>query len=251
MGFKLIASDYNTFKIFIEYMKTFEGYIPISYIDLYKYNLSDCDELIAVQRPNWLPQEIILCKKYSILNTEQLCDEKVQERIKKEISLAENIFKRNVDIYDYSLKNCEILNGLGYNTIYHPYKSCLDERNYLTELNKKTEKKYDVCFIGCLNDRRKKIINGLIDKGINIISLDSTYGTERDKILAMSKYILNIHYEAHFIIFETIRCNRLLEADFKIISEDSIDVPESTNLFLTNYDNLIDFTINKIMNKNK
>ena len=83
--------------------------------------------------------------------------------------------------------------------------------------------------------------------GIKVLICED-WGRERDINLAKCKYILNIHWNDEYKIFETIRCNRLLQAGIKIISEDSIDMYENPNLLKCVYDNLIKFTEDLIKN---
>ena len=133
---KLIVADDTVHKFFLEYMNTFDSYIVILKSQICNYNLSDCEELIAVQRGNWLPQEIFktLCK-ISVANTEQLCDNLVKERVNNELLELENLCGYKITLYDYSVTNIQILNNMGFETKYHPYISLSNEMNYLNSLH--------------------------------------------------------------------------------------------------------------------
>ena len=115
--------------------------------------------------------------------------------------------------------------------------------------------------------KKKEIVIELIKKGFKI-HIISGWGLERDKELAKSTVILNIHSilgingEMYYSkTFENIRCNRLLDAGFKILSEDSIHCNELSskyreNLKFINYDDFknIEYSEDfwdKIDNKNK
>jgi hypothetical protein len=245
MGVKLIVANDSVFKYFVEYMNTFAGYTVIVKSQLDNYDLSECEELIAVQRGDWLPSHIFKTgPKISIANTEQLCDDTVENRVNQELLDLEHNIGNRITVYDYSLKNIEILSRLGFQTKYHPYISPLEEINRLGIINKQP-KKYNVGFVGAVNDRRKKILDELQDRGITV-KLIQSFGNERDNELAECKYILNIHWAAHFNIFESIRCNRLLQAKFNVITEDSIEIIDSDYVYSTPYNELTNFIYNKI-----
>jgi len=176
--------------------------------------------------------------RFGYLNTEPL---NIPCRIEDVI----NIFKTypHFEYYDYSRSNLKILEETGikseYN-IYLPYKCSESELNMLLHLNKNTEKEYD---FGILNTgsftvthRRLNIINFLKENNFTV-NIIQGWGEDRDKELAKCKIILNIHgfYEIHSNIFEHIRCDRLLEAGFNILSETNYKLDEE---FVNKYHNL-------------
>jgi len=236
---KLIIVDDGLNKYFVEYMNTFDTHIPVLKSQIDNYDLNNCDELIAVQKGTWLPDIVFKsnCKVF-IANTEQLCDEKVQERVKSELLEVENKCGYKIKVYDYSIENCKILNNMGFETIYYPYISRNSEIEYLSTLLN-SEKIYDIGFVGCINERRKTILDKLSSNGVKVGVIE-LFGNERDIELSRCKYILNIHWADHFNIFESIRCNRWLQAGFKVISEDSIDVAMNSNLYIFRYNELVD-----------
>jgi hypothetical protein len=88
--------------------------------------------------------------------------------------------------------------------------------------------------------KKKDVVNELMKKNFKI-HIISGWGIERDKELAKCKVILNVHSilkinnEIYYSkTFENIRCNRLLDAGFKILSEDSIHCNELSNKFREN-----------------
>lgn len=253
---KITVSNNYEFKFFIEYMKTFIDYKVFNNNDLMNFDFTFCDELICFQNGDWLDDNIIKkCKKIYIANTEQLCDSNAELKIKNQLKSFENRCKTiygpeyKLIVYDYSLENCKILNSIGYETIYHPYNSCKEEIDFLSSLYNNTEKIYDIGFVGTLNLRRSEILSKLKNNNIKVMIINS-YGNDRDLILAQCKYILNIHWQQHFNIFESIRCNRLLQSNFHVITETSIDLVEHPNLYVSDYDNLVDNIIS-ILNSNK
>jgi hypothetical protein len=245
---KIIVANDGVFKYFVEYMNTFSGYTVTTNSQLETLNLTNCEELILVQKSNWLPQHIYrLCSKISITNTEQLCDEAVERRVNAELLELEANCGYKVTVYDYSLKNIEILTRLGFKTEYHPYMSPQNEIDWLKSIHQTIPKTYDVGFVGAINDRRKKIIDDLVASGITVRMIES-FGNERDLELATCRYILNIHWAVHFNIFESIRCNRLLQAAFNVITEDSIELFDNGYLEAVPYDSLPSFIYMKINN---
>ena len=239
---KLIVADDSVYKYFIEYMTTFESYIPITKSQLDKYKLEDCEEIIAVQRGTWLPENVYQYKiRIGIVNTEQLCDKSVMDRVIAEINHVAEKTKHGFHIYDYSTTNCKFLEKEGFAVIYHPYRSSPFEKDFLQSLQS-VPKRFDIGFVGAINNRRQYILDALQSAGISICIIND-FGKERDAKIAECRYIMNIHYASHFTIFESIRCNRWLDAGYLVISETSTDTPRSSLLFQSDYDTLVSYTI--------
>jgi len=181
-------------------------------------------------------------------------------------------------IYDYSFSNLQIIlhnNLYGELLEYQIYEK---ENMLLKDLLINEPKIYDFGIItygkmetntvdNSLFHKKKNIVNELISKGFKI-HIISGWGLERDKELAKCKVILNIHsilgingQMYYSKTFENIRCNRLLDAGFKILSEDSINCNKlvkkyGENLKFINYENFknIEYSEDfwdKINNKNK
>jgi hypothetical protein len=181
-------------------------------------------------------------------------------------------------IYDYSFSNLQIiLQNNMYGELLE-YQFCEKENSLLKELNLIEPKLYDFGIItygktetntvvNSLFHKKKDVVNELISKGFKI-HIISGWGLERDKELAKCKVILNIHsilgingQMYYSKTFENIRCNRLLDAGFKILSEVSIHCNELSNKYIEklkfiNYDDFknIEYSEDfwdKIDNKNK
>jgi beta-1,4-mannosyl-glycoprotein beta-1,4-N-acetylglucosaminyltransferase len=148
-------------------------------------------------------------------------------------------------IYDYSMGNIKILkeSGIKNEIIYFPYLLNKEENTFLKEQKEQNEKllfefgklklfDYGImCSAGVItNDitllnppRRKQVVEHLIKEGFTV-NIISGFGKERDIALSKCKTILNIHgqYDKDpTSIFEHIRCNRLLDAGYTILSEES------------------------------
>jgi beta-1,4-mannosyl-glycoprotein beta-1,4-N-acetylglucosaminyltransferase len=178
----------------------------------------------------------------SLLNTEPL---NITCRLKNILSN----FSKYTKIYDYSLSNIKIMKDHSITNCEHlPYKVTISEKENLKKLKKNSEIIYDfgiICGPGLettdLNhltpERRRKVVEYLISQNFkcNIIC---GWGEDRDSELAKCKTILNIHgqlYNEISNIFEHIRCDRLLEAGFNILSETSYELDKE---FIDKYPNL-------------
>jgi beta-1,4-mannosyl-glycoprotein beta-1,4-N-acetylglucosaminyltransferase len=184
--------------------------------------------------------------KFSFLNTEPLT---IPYRLDN-IKLIFELYKKHVDsfnYYDYSESNLRLLNdkciGVGVDKDYLPYKCSSEELLILQGLNKNTKKEYDFGILKTLgkevSPRRKKIVDFLKSCNFSVNIIEGWNYNDRDFELAKCKIILNIHGNLNndvSTIFEHIRCDRLLESGFNILSETSYDLsPE----FIQNYPNLV------------
>lgn len=119
------------------------------------------------------------------------------------------------ETWDYSLKNIEQLGGLGIHNVrhlqigYHPG---------LARIPRVTSPEIDVLFYGSLGPRRKKILSELMERKLNVKVVFGAYGAERDRLIANSKLILNMH---HFEtkVFEIIRVFYLMTNSKAVIAE--------------------------------
>ena len=192
---------------------------------------------------------------FSLLNTEPLNISYRLESIKN-IQQLYNEF----GYYDYSESNFHILNENGidfkYKT-YLPYICSSSELLQLQKVNENTEKVFDFGIIkasgGYISPRRQKIINFLKSNHFSVNIVEG-WGHERDYELAKCKIILNIHGNLDddvSMIFEHIRCDRLLAAEYKILSEHCLYLNEEfinknkERLKLINYNEF--FNIGKII----
>ena len=160
--------------------------------------------------------------------------------------------------YDYSKSNLKILKDNNIDMehkLYLPYTCGKDELTTLINLNAQTNKEYDfgiICGSGSskenniLHPRRKRVVDYITTPfKVNQIT---GWGNDRDSELAKCKVILNIHAEYNYEsinIFEHIRCDRLLEAGFNILSETSYELDQD---FVNKYPNLKQIEYNDFFN---
>jgi len=149
-----------------------------------------------------------------------------------------NILK-SYPVWDYSYKNIQELKNLGIDNV----TQC--NIGYEPELTRipQSEEDIDILFYGSLNERRIKILNELRNKGLRVVSLFGAYGNERDKYIARSKIILNIHYY-ETRVFEIIRISYLLANKRFVISEGGQDTelekPFAEGIVFSTYQELIE-----------
>lgn len=125
-------------------------------------------------------------------------------------------------VWDYSAANVAALRARGVpDAAYVPigYAQCLEKIPPQSE-------DIDVLFYGCLNDRRRLVLQTLQQRGVRVQYLYGVFGEERDQVIARSKIVLNVHfYEGARI--EVARCFYLLINGKFVISEESGDMGSS------------------------
>jgi hypothetical protein len=185
-----------------------------------------------------MKQDSTLIKHKYLLNIEQLT---VQLR-----RIKSACYKYNFKIIDYNIYNSKLLNP---SSLYMPFISSQNEISNLQQLVKSSEKLYDFAFCSADTQRRTKIYEVLNSKFkcVNI----KCFGLSRDKLIAQSKVLINIHKFVNLKIYEHLRCDRWLFAGLPIISEKSMGEEEldiKNLLVIDTYDNLIDVATNYINN---
>lgn len=176
-----------------------------------------------------------------ILNTEQLSSVYTDWRDK-----MGQWFETGLEIWDYSPANIDVIRDLGVENVK------LLNIGYQKELKRiptDVEQDVDVLFYGSVNDRRRKILQGIQDRGLKLQYLGGVYAQERDKWIARSKVILNHHYYDSQI-FEIVRVFYLLTNAKPVVAEVN---PETViedrfreGVVATPYDQLIDTVCNLV-----
>ena len=123
-------------------------------------------------------------------------------------------------VWDYSPQNIRELKRLNICNAIH----CSIGYNKTLEYQLRVENKdIDVLFYGSLNERRIRILNELARHGVRVKHLYDVYGQDRDKFIARSKIVLNVHYY-ETSIFEIIRVSYLLANKKFVITEAGNDL---------------------------
>jgi len=129
------------------------------------------------------------------------------------IGKISNDIKNSVLTFDYSLSNF-----IYYNNIFENFVSyqLLPISNKLIEFI--PEYSYDVLYFGSLNDRRKKILDGLSKENFIIATGHELFGDNLYYHIKKAKIILNLHNQYDSIL-ETYKLNEILQFNTLIISE--------------------------------
>jgi len=158
-----------------------------------------------------------LSMKFIFYNTEQLTRKCGLTKI---INIAKHV--NCMEVWDYSKINIELWAKHNITAIYVPPVST---ELFLLKLRKYREQGqvYDIGFSGGHTPRRNHIIKCLRDRGYKINYIFDIFGDDRDKELAKCKFLLNIHADEDYNIFEIARCEPWLAIKVPIISENSLD----------------------------
>jgi hypothetical protein len=109
----------------------------------------------------------------------------------------------------------------------------------------------DVLFFGRLTDRRKRVLDGLADLGLEVRFLVGVFGQERDHWIARSKVVLNIHASTGGL-FEHLRVLYLLANRKAVVTEpgeaDELDPELMRGLEVVPYDSLIESCVRLVRN---
>lgn len=119
-------------------------------------------------------------------------------------------------VLDYSARNIEHLKQRTGNE--HVYLCKLGTVPALSRIAGAPEQDVDVLFYGVVNERRKATLDALAAAGLKVKVLTGVYGAERDKWIARSKIVLNLHfYDDH--IHEIVRTSFLMANRKAVVSE--------------------------------
>jgi len=120
-------------------------------------------------------------------------------------------------VWDYSERNISELARVGIQA-----KFC--GIGYMPELGRiaSAPEDIDVLFVGSLNERRIAVLKQIAAQGGKVEAKFNVYGSARDRLIARSKVILNLHfYESR--VFEIVRVSYLLANQKCVVSEIGID----------------------------
>jgi SAM-dependent methyltransferase len=134
------------------------------------------------------------------------------------------LFRRH-EVWDYSARNAARYPALGLAT---PRVVPL---GWVPELERiaPAPEDVDVLFYGCQNPRRLAILDALRARGLRVETLFGVYGAERDRFIARSKVVLNVHFfDAK--VFEIVRVSYLLGNRRCVVSERGADPAEEAEL---------------------
>ena len=128
-------------------------------------------------------------------------------------------------LYDYNIQNHDLY--------YNKFKIINIPINYY--LFHSDIKDIDVLFIGTLNLRRKKILDQLKNKNINVRIVSNVFHNDLTEYIKKSKIVINLHINKK-AIFEYFRINEIISYNTHIISE-----TVSNENIVNDYKNFVNF----------
>lgn len=137
------------------------------------------------------------------------------------IALADDPIKflpdgdRSRVIWDYSAANVARWRELGFERAVHCPLGYHPSMETIAPAERET---IDVLHYGALSERRIKILRALRDAGLRVTQLHGDYGSVRDRIIARSKVVLNMHHGDRGI-FEIFRCSHLFANRRFVVTE--------------------------------
>lgn len=158
---------------------------------------------------------------------------------------------RGLEVWDYSLRNVEVLRKAGVENIKHCKIGYVPEITYF-ERSKPHDRDIDILFYGCPSSRRVHIIEQFANNPkLNFVHIQSTYGDERDEYIKRAKLVINLHNMDNQI-FEMVRVTHLIQNKVPVLSErnpdtDFPDYMEGT-VFTSTYNRFVD-TAYKLLKK--
>jgi SAM-dependent methyltransferase len=150
---------------------------------------------------------------------------------------------RGLEVWDYSMRNSNILRKAGVDNIKHVQIGYVPEISYF-ERNKPEERDIDILAYMYTSDRRIKILNQFAEnKNINFVHFHSVYGDDRDAYIKRAKLVINLHNHENKI-FEMVRVSHLIQNKVPVLCERSseTDFPDymEGTVFTTTYENFVE-----------
>lgn len=148
-----------------------------------------------------------------------------------------NLLESSAAILDYSIENIKYLqsNGLSYRQIFwtpisniENFQFVLAKHNVLNT-QAQTHFEYDVVFYGDANCPRRHEFLTRISKRFKLLKVSEVFGGDLYRELKKARIVLNIHYYENALL-ETTRIFECLSLGLNIISEESADLLQHTNL---------------------
>jgi hypothetical protein len=96
---------------------------------------------------------------------------------------------RDFEVWDYSALNVQDLLGMGVAATHVPMGYAPE----MTRLRDDFPSRTEVLFYGLITERRQALISRLASQGVHILASQEAFGDLRDRLLAHSRLVLNIH----------------------------------------------------------
>ena len=122
------------------------------------------------------------------------------------------------EVWDYSRRNMAALAGLGARRL----RYCGIGYSPLWTRIPPAGEEVDVLFYGAVNPRRLDVLRALAAAGCKVAVADNLYGEKRDRLIARSRIVLNLHFFPARL-FEIVRVSYLLANKRFVVSERGAD----------------------------
>lgn len=141
---------------------------------------------------------------------------------------------KSLIIFEYAKYNIEYLTQRNIGLQYIYFMPVSYSNDYRSQYNlapyQWTDKTYDLCFYGDINNVRRKTFIEYISKHYEVLVLFEVFGKDLVTSLSKTKIVLNIHYYDNPLL-ETTRIYECLSLDVLVISERSLDDHYHQELF--------------------
>ncbi|KAA0173409.1 hypothetical protein FNF27_05049 [Cafeteria roenbergensis] len=103
-----------------------------------------------------------------------------------------------------------------------PYQltSEVDRLRELLSRVRPEEREYDVAFVGATSFARRTAVAAMAAQGLTVAIVNGD-PANRDLGIASARVLVNIHYQATYFVFESLRCDRWIAAGHVVVSEPS------------------------------
>lgn len=158
---------------------------------------------------------------------------------------------RGLEVWDYSMRNKEVLQKAGVENIKHCKIGYVPEISYF-ERNKPEDRDIDILAYMSPSSRRLHIMQQFANnQKLNFVHIESTYGDARDEYIKRAKLVINLHNHDNQI-FEMVRVSHLIQNKVPVLCErnpdtDFPDYMEGT-VFTSTYNRFVD-TAYKLLKK--
>lgn len=158
---------------------------------------------------------------------------------------------RGLEVWDYSMRNVEVLRKAGVENIKHCKIGYVPEISYF-ERNKPEQRDIDVLAYMSPSPRRTAVMDVFEkDPNVNFVAINSVYGDDRDEYIKRAKLVINLHNHDNQI-FEMVRISHLIQNKVPVICErnTTTDFPEymEGTVFTSPYEQFVDKVYNLLHN---